>query len=149
MIRLLSRPLTYLVLGECCVLIALGVAVWHLIPHPAPQSRAALTPAPPGAAPAPAPEARPAQPPPAAPHPPPSSRPPSMGSATAAAGRDPAFWAERLKTLNRDQSELQQSQWRLLDAALGAARGYLDEVVVPAVERAQREHQPRAQSRAG
>ena len=149
MLHLLRRPLTYLVLGEGLVLLALGVAIWNLIPHSPPRSQAVLTPAQPEPAAAPTAEAVPGLPTAAPAHPSASPRAPGTGTGPGTASRDPRFWSDRLATLNRDQAALQKNQWRLIDAALGAARRYLDTVVVPAVEQAQRGHHPQAPSGAG
>ena len=140
--RLLSAPLTYLFLGEALVLVALGIAGWQLLAHArvAPGAQAAALPRPAEAQPdgidSLAPEPLPTIP---------LSRPRPSPSAKAGAGRapsftDPAYWTGRLGHLNSDQAELQQMQWSVIQAVEAAAERYLREVVLTAVERAQRGH---------
>lgn len=153
---LLRRPLTYLLLGECLAVFALGVAVWHLV---LPAHRAvAGAPSEAGPDPGLTPEPLPSLPslPFGGPRARPSPSPSAAGGATAPGlpGRppsaaEPAFWSAQLTRLNRDQSDLQRSQWRLIDEALAAARGYLDTVVVPAVEAAAQSHKPRTRVEPG
>ncbi|HKV86908.1 MAG TPA: hypothetical protein VJT78_02810 [Candidatus Dormibacteraeota bacterium] len=51
---------------------------------------------------------------------------------------DPAFWLGRLQSLNRDQVFFEQLQWRLLHTASDAAQRYLETVVLPSVQKAER-----------
>ena len=48
------------------------------------------------------------------------------------------FWRSRLVELNRDQVLLAQLEWRLVHAAMDAAESYVNDVVLPAVWRAER-----------
>src|SRR5438874_6232022 len=89
---LLKRPLTWLIAGECVLMLALFAVAWHVYqgrPH-APGSVASLPSAPPGQ-PDPSPQyvpGRGATPAVAAPHP---------GLAT-----DPATWIAQFEFINRD-----------------------------------------------
>ncbi|TME25518.1 MAG: hypothetical protein E6I68_01970 [Chloroflexi bacterium] len=49
----------------------------------------------------------------------------------------PSFWRARLAELNRDEVWMAQVQWRIVHAAMGAARDYVEKVVLPAVRRAE------------
>lgn len=51
---------------------------------------------------------------------------------------DSRFWRTRLAQLNRDQALFVQLEWRLIHSAMDAIRGYLDTVVLPAIERAEK-----------
>ena len=51
---------------------------------------------------------------------------------------DSAFWRERLAQLNQDQVYFEQLEWRIVRSALDAAERYVQAVVVPAVQRAER-----------
>ena len=140
--RLLSAPLSYLFLGEALVLVALGIAGWQLLERPrvSPAAQAAALPQAPGAQPDPVETLEPAPLPTV-----PLSRPrPSVtaktGAATTPSFTDPAYWTGRLGHLNSDQADLQQMQWNVIQAVEAAAERYLREVVLTAVERAQRSH---------
>ena len=140
--RLLSAPLTYLVLGEALVLVALGIAGWQLLPHPRVPStaQAGTQPAAPEAQPDPVETIEPAPLPTvpvSRPHPSPTA---GAGSATTPSFTDPAYWTGRLGHLNSDQAQLQQMQWNVIQAVEAAAEGYLRDVVLTAVARAQRSH---------
>ena len=51
---------------------------------------------------------------------------------------DPGFWRERLAQLNGDQVDLEQLEWRIVHSAEDAAKLYLETVVLPAIQRAER-----------
>ena len=51
---------------------------------------------------------------------------------------DPAFWRSRLGELNRDQVLLAQLEWRVVRAAMVAARDYVENVVLPSIRRAEK-----------
>ena len=63
--------------------------------------------------------------------------PPTAGSPAPGVRTDPPFVARQLSAINRDQSALEQVEWRLLEAVVRAARGYLENVVLPAIRRSQ------------
>jgi hypothetical protein len=51
---------------------------------------------------------------------------------------DSAFWQQRLAQLNREQTLLAQLEWRIVHSGMDAARRYVQTVVLPAVQRAER-----------
>ena len=51
---------------------------------------------------------------------------------------DPAFWRQRLGELNRDTSAVETLEWKIARAVMTTARSYLETVILPAVERAER-----------
>ena len=75
-----------------------------------------------------------------------SSPPPDVQSLTGVAAPGPlpglnvasAFWRTRLADLNRDQVTLADLEWRLVHAAMAAASEYVENVVLPAVRRAEK-----------
>jgi hypothetical protein len=50
---------------------------------------------------------------------------------------DSSFWRERLAQLNRDQVDLEQLEWHIVHSAEGAAKHYVETVVLPAIQRAE------------
>ena len=142
--RLLTLPLSYLVIAETLVVAALGFAGWRLLERirtPSPASAVvAATPAAAGPRASSTTTPQPAAPPrvtapPRATAAPPGPALPAVGSAT-----DPAYWAGRLGRLNSDQADLQKLQWQVIQAVKSAAERYLREVVLTAVTAAQRSH---------
>ena len=51
---------------------------------------------------------------------------------------DPAFWRERLAGLNEAEAQFEALEWRIIHSAMDTVRRYVDTVVVPSVERAER-----------
>jgi len=51
---------------------------------------------------------------------------------------DPAFWRMRLSALNEAEAQVEALEWRIVHSALETVRRYVDSVVIPAVERAER-----------
>ncbi len=51
---------------------------------------------------------------------------------------DPAFWRERLTGLNAAEAQIEAVEWRIIHSAMDTVRRYVDTVVVPAVERAEK-----------
>lgn len=51
---------------------------------------------------------------------------------------DSAFWRRRLVQLNQDQVFFEQLEWEVVHSAVTAMERYVQAVVVPAVERAER-----------
>jgi hypothetical protein len=51
---------------------------------------------------------------------------------------DSRFWRTRLAELNREQAVLAQLEWRIVHAAMDAMRRYIETVVLPAIQRAER-----------
>ena len=48
------------------------------------------------------------------------------------------FWRQRVAELNRDQVVFVELEWRVVHAAMGAARDYVEGVVLPAIRKAER-----------
>ena len=128
---LLRRPLAWLVAAEVVVCVALVGAAWHLVATTA--VAAATAPALPSAVAAPAPSD---SPPPAfaqpggAPSPHPTARP--------GLGLDGRFLGGLLDGLNADQAAFENGEWSALQALSVAIRLYIERVMVPAVEKAER-----------
>ncbi|HEX6548495.1 MAG TPA: hypothetical protein VF134_07125 [Candidatus Dormibacteraeota bacterium] len=125
----MSRKFAFLVVAEIAVVAALAIATWNLV-HSRLQPRAgpvALLPAP---SPTPTPSATPAAPP----QPTPTAKPalgPPPGLAT-----DRAFVSAQAVQINHDESAWQKLEWQAAQTVIRFARAYLEEVVVPAVEKA-------------
>src|SRR5262245_51063234 len=49
----------------------------------------------------------------------------------------PVFWRRQLAELNRDQAAFERLEWRIVHAAMEAARDYVEGVVLPAIRRAE------------
>lgn len=49
-----------------------------------------------------------------------------------------SFWRSRLADLNRDQVLLAQLEWKIVHSAMDAMRRYLETVVLPAIQRAEK-----------
>jgi hypothetical protein len=49
-----------------------------------------------------------------------------------------SFWRLRLAELNRGQAAFEALEWKLVHSAIGAARHYIESVVLPSVTRAER-----------
>src|SRR3989454_12670309 len=117
----LRQPLTWVVLAECTVVVALVIVAWHLVAN-VPVSDIPLAVASP---PADAGE---------------GSEPAIPGTSKAKPRHsspglnvDPAFWRSRLNELNRGEAEFERLEWRLVRSATDAARRYLESVVLPLV----------------
>ena len=51
---------------------------------------------------------------------------------------DPAFLDQATLDINREETALEQLEWRIVHGASLAVRNYVDRVVLPAISRAQR-----------
>lgn len=51
---------------------------------------------------------------------------------------DSDFWRERLAQLNQDEVFFEQLEWRVVHSALTAAERYMQTVVIPSIQRAER-----------
>lgn len=51
---------------------------------------------------------------------------------------DSRFWRTRLAELNREQALLAQLEWRIVHNAMDVMRRYLETVVLPAIQRAEK-----------
>ena len=128
--KLLGRPLTWMVIGECLVVAALILVAWNVVAAAtqgsAPVAGARLSPTTAGALATPSPVL------------------PAVGARTAAPLQLPglnvssAFWRARLGQLNRDQAFFEQLEWRMIHSAMDAMNRYLETVVLPSIARAER-----------
>lgn len=134
MTSLRNRSLALIVAGEALVLCALGVAAWHVYQaHVAVPPRATAS----GAGPIPAtslPAPRLSPSPPAAR---PAVSPPAPRATPGLASSD-AFLGTQARNLNRDQAAWEAAQWSLVKAAMDVGRSYIEKVVTPAVDRAEK-----------
>ena len=122
--RWARSPLAWAVTLETVLAIALVAVAWHVLHTP--RSLAMVVPDFPGERPSPTP--LPNVTIPAAGHTQPGNQ--------ANLNRDPSFVRGQLNQINRDQSAWERAQWSLVDALTKVVRGYVDKVVVPAVEHA-------------
>ena len=51
---------------------------------------------------------------------------------------DPAFWRQRLTGLNAAEAQFEALEWRIIHSALETVRRYVETVVIPAVEGAEK-----------
>jgi hypothetical protein len=51
---------------------------------------------------------------------------------------DPAFWRDRLVTLNEAEAQFEALEWRIIHSAMDTVQRYVDGVVIPAIERAEK-----------
>jgi hypothetical protein len=128
--NLVRKPLTWMVVAESIVVVALLLIVWNLVAAAAVHHAVAATPVA-EAPPADATPSLPALPAPA----PPATHGPLPGLNV-----DSGFWRARLGALNRDQVIFEQLEWRVVHIAMDAAQHYLESVVLPSVTRAERAH---------
>lgn len=138
--RLLRAPLAWLVTAEIVVVAALLAATWHFVEahhlaaqSPLPGVVRARQPGGPGPG---------VSPPPSAPAPGTPGAPTSIGAhaagPTPGLATDGSFWRGQLADVNREQSSWQRAQWAFIQSAITAARTYIERVVVPGIERAER-----------
>ena len=124
--KLIRSPLTWLVAVEVVVVGALAVVTWNVV-------SSALRPS--FAAPISLPLAS------AEPTPPlpdlPTITPPARGPLPGL-NLGSGFWRTRLEQLNREQAALAQLEWRIVHSAMDAVRSYVENVVVPAIRRAEK-----------
>lgn len=123
----MRRPLTWIVATEAVVTVAFLVAALHLLS----RSVAAANVAPPQLQPAATSTSTPAAPGVVAATPGGAMPPPHPGL-----GQSSAFLGGLLSGLNHDQAASEHAQWSVLQALSGAIRTYIEDVVLPAVERA-------------
>jgi hypothetical protein len=128
--NLLRKPLPWMVLAECAVVAVLLLVAWHLISNPPNPATSA-----PAVVPAPGESGEAGMP--AVPAPAGLSKPratPMLPGLNFEAG----FWRLRLAELNRGQAAFEALEWKLVHAAMDAARRYVESVVLPSVARAER-----------
>jgi hypothetical protein len=128
--RLFEKPLTWMVLAEVVVVIALVGVAWHMVAGvartpTAPLVLPAVTVTPDNTA---LPDVSPDV-----------LNPPGAATAPLLPGLnvDPAFWRVRLAALNGAEAQLEALEWRIVHSAMDTIKRYVDSVVVPAVERAE------------
>lgn len=125
--NLIRSPLAWLVAAECMVVAALIAVAWTVI-------AAGNRPSPPAAGDAPTVSSDSSSDVPQIPQVESSPvRGPLPGLAL-----DPAFWRDRLGELNGDQAYLEQLEWLIVHDAQVAAERYVETVVVPTIQRAER-----------
>jgi uncharacterized membrane protein len=135
-ISLPRRPFLLVVAAEALLVAGLAGAAWHVWQSratPPPAATIAAPPAPGRSDPA---QLRPPQTSPPLPRPPTPG--PVAGGPLPGIRTDPAFLDRQLRDINREQSSLEDLEWRVVKGATDAMRRYLERVVLPAVERAQR-----------
>jgi hypothetical protein len=129
------RPLAWVIAAETAVTAAFVLAAAHLLAASLPAAPAAV------------PLAAPSLPPtlaatPADVAPDVTGLVPASGTGSPAPqpalGQSAGFLGGLLSGLNRDQASFERAQWSALQALAGAIRSYIEDVVVPAVEKAER-----------
>jgi len=129
--RLIRTPLTWMVVAEFVVVGLLVVVAWSVLAssfRPAVGGPAAAAP---DAAPNVGTEDSPL---------------PDIPAITGQGARGPlpglnlssSFWRARLADINREQVLLVRLEWRIVHAGMDAARSYVENVVLPAIRRAER-----------
>jgi hypothetical protein len=128
--NLLRKPLPWMVLVECAIVAALLLVAWHLIADPpvfdSNVPAEVLAPAESGEAGVPV-----------VPGPSGQSKP-QAPLLLPGLNFEASFWRVRLAELNRGQAAFEALEWKLVHSAIGAARRYVESVVLPAVTRAER-----------
>ena len=131
---LLRHRLALVVAAEVLIVVASCAAAWHVWHSRQTGSRAAAGQPPAAASPVPT-APRSVDVPRAVPG---LSPPPARSGPTPAIRTDGDFLRRQMRDLNHDQSALEGAQWRAVEAVIDAVRRYLQTVVLPAVERAER-----------
>jgi len=128
--RLVDKPLTWMVLAEIVVVVALVGVAWHMVAGVVHEAVAPLVL--PSATAAPDATVLPNVAPDAVNPPGPSSAPllPCLNVA-------PVFWRVRLTALNEAEAQFEALEWRIVHSAMDTIKRYVDSVVVPAIERAE------------
>ena len=127
--KLLRKPLTWIVIAECVIIATLLLVAWSAIATSLARhaigetvqageapARTSITPL------------------------------PDVSKVTKPAPRqllpglnlDSVFWRARLTQLNREQVILEQIEWRLIHNAMDVVHRYLETVVLPSINRAER-----------
>src|ERR1700682_2594791 len=127
--KLLRKPLTWIVIGECLVIGVLLVLVWNAVAASVTrhaigtQVQAAEAPARTPLSPLPdvVPATKPAH----------KAQLPGLNL-------DAGFWRDRLSQLNREQVILEQIEWRIVHNAMDVIHRYLETVVLSSITRAER-----------
>ncbi|HSP08409.1 MAG TPA: hypothetical protein VLU92_02290 [Candidatus Dormibacteraeota bacterium] len=128
---IVRKPLTWIVVAELFVVIALILVAWNMLASavrpalafPSLPTASAATRA--GDAASPQPDLT-------------AGVLPAPRGPAAALNVDSAFWRSRLAALNHDQVGFEQLEWHLTRTALDAAQRYLETVVLPSIQSAER-----------
>ena len=126
--KLIRNPLTWMVAAEILVVGALVIVAWNVVAsatRPAVASSALAPRDATGEAGAPLPDL-------------PVLIPSRQAGPLPGLNVDAGFWRERLARLNGDQVDLEQLEWRIVHSAEDAVKQYLETVVLPAIQRAER-----------
>jgi hypothetical protein len=119
-----------MIVSECVIVVALAIVAWHMVASPPAPQISGVRAASPTA----------------------QVREPAIPGAKIVAGTtnapvksllpglnvDSSFWRLRLAELNRGEASFEQLEWRIVHAAMDAARRYVKSVVMPALVRAAR-----------
>ncbi len=131
--NLLRKPLTWIVIAECVVVATLLVVAWSAVATSLAR-RAVGEPvqaaeAPAGATITPLPDVA-------------KVIKPAPRQLLPGLNLDSVFWRARLSQLNREQVILEQIEWRLVHNAMDVVHRYLETVVLPSINRAERGRGP-------
>lgn len=126
--KLLRKPLTWMILAESAVVAALILMAWHLIAAPA-----SAVAAPPGVLLRPTAPDHAAETSSAAP-----KRPKAITRQLPGLNVDTGFWRLRLIELNREEAAFELLEWRIVHSAMDTVQRYMESIVLPSVERAER-----------
>ena len=126
--NLLSKPLTWMILAECVVVATLILVAWHWITASAQAASAPPAISLPASAPDATAPASPAVPKPLK----------AIARQLPGLNVDAGFWRLRLVELNRDEAAFELLEWRIVHSAMDTVQSYLESVVLPSVERAER-----------
>jgi hypothetical protein len=127
--NLLRKPLTWIVIAECIVVGVLLVVVWDAVAASVTRhaigSPVQIAEAPTQTSSSPLPEL-------------PKVTKPVQKPQLPGLNLDAGFWRDRLSQLNREQVILEQIEWRIVHNAMNVIRRYLETVVLPSINRAER-----------
>jgi hypothetical protein len=125
--RLLRQPIAWMVAAEVVIVAALAGLAWHEVAGVGPASIPFVVPAP---APRDSTPDVPAD----------ALAPPTPAPARLLPGLnvDPGFWRRRLAGLNEAEAQFETLEWRIIHSAMDTTRRYVDTVVIPAIEQAER-----------
>ena len=128
--NLLRKPLPWIVICECAIVAALAMVAWHMV--------ASLPASPVSRVPAAAPAAQAGEPAGPAPRILASKALASVHPLLPGLNVDSGFWRVQLAELNLGENSFEQREWKIVHAAMDAARRYVQSVVMPALARAER-----------
>jgi hypothetical protein len=127
--RAMRRPLMWMVAAEVAVVVALIAVTWHELAAAGAAPAPLFLPAPASADDTSVPNI-PAD----------ALTPPSAVADRLLPGLnvDPAFWRTHLTALNGAEAQFEALEWRIIHSAMDTVRRYVNTVVFPALERAER-----------